>query len=360
MIPLLIDGHLDLSMNAIEWNRDLTRPLEEIREREAGMSDRPDRGNGVVSLEEMRRGRIGVCIATFIARYSFPGHPQPGWSSPEIAWSITRAQRAWYESMEERNQLRIIKTRAELDQYCAAWREGRESEVSNRIGIVLSLEGADSILSWRHLEQVVDEGLRAIGPAHYGPGVYAPGTGSEGGLTPRGRELLKAMERLNVTLDVTHLTDEAFWESLDLFSGNVWASHNNVRSLVPEQRQLSDDQIRALAERDAVIGAVLDAWMLVPNWERGVTRPEERGVALRHVADHIDAVCQLLGTVRHSAIGSDLDGGFGREQAPCDLSSIADLQRLDELLEQRGYSDDDRRAIFYENWQRCLRRTLGA
>ena len=358
MIPLLIDGHLDLSMNAIDWNRDLTRPLGEIREREAEWNDKPDRGNALVSLEEMRRGRIGVCVATMIARYAFPGHPQPGWHSPEIAWSITRAQRAWYEVMEERGELQVLTTLDQLEACAAAWLEEREGSIGRSIGIVLSLEGADSILSWKHLERMVEEGLRAIGPAHYGPGVYAPGTGSEGGLTARGRELLTAMRRLSLTLDVTHLTDEAFWEALELFDGPVWASHNNVRRLVPHQRQLADEQIKALAERDAVIGAVADAWMLVPGWERGVSLPHEHQVRLAHMADHIDAVCQLLGTTRHSVIGSDLDGGFGREQAPCDLESIAALQRLDEILAERGYSEEDRRAIFYGNWMRCLRRAL--
>ncbi len=358
MIPLLIDGHLDLAMNAIDWNRDLTRSLEEIRQRERGMTDKADRGNGVVSFAEMRRGRIGICVATLIARYSFPGHSQPGWHSPEIAWSITQAQRAWYETMEERGELTVIRRCSELRELADRWLGETETAGSLPIGIVISLEGADSILSWRHLERMVESGLRAIGPAHYGPGVYSPGTGSEGGLTAKGRELLQEMNRLGLGLDVTHLTDEAFWEALDLFSGSIWASHSNCRRLVDDQRQLTDDQIRALADRDAVIGGVLDAWMLVPGWERGVTRPADRDVRLKHAADHIDSVCQLLGTVRHSVIGSDLDGGFGREQAPSDLESIADLQKLDAILAERGYDEGDRAAIFHGNWLRSLQRVL--
>ena len=87
---LIFDGHLDLAMNAVEWNRDLTRSLEEVRQREAGMSDKVDRGQGVITLPEMRRGKIGLCIATQIGRYVDESNPWPGWHSPEIAWAITK------------------------------------------------------------------------------------------------------------------------------------------------------------------------------------------------------------------------------------------------------------------------------
>ena len=97
---LIFDGHLDLSMNSVEWNRDLTRSLEEVRQREAGMSDKVDRGLGVITLPEMRRGKIGLCIATQIGRYVDESNPWPGWHSPEIAWAITQAQLAWYRAME--------------------------------------------------------------------------------------------------------------------------------------------------------------------------------------------------------------------------------------------------------------------
>lgn len=357
MQPLIIDGHLDLAMNALEWNRDLTQPLKAIRAREADLTDKPDRGRGVVSLDEMRRGRIGICLATSIARYSFPGHPQPGWHSPEIAWAIVQAQRAWYGMLEEQQRVRVLRTTTDLDDWAARWLSGAGSD-AHPLGLVWSLEGADSIVTLSHLERLVDAGLRAIGPAHYGPGVYAPGTGSEGALTSRGRDLLREMQRLGLALDLTHLTDEAFWEALKRFDGVVWASHSNCRRLVPDQRQLNDEQIRAVAERGGVIGAALDAWMLVPGWKRGTTQPEDTGVCLRHVADHIDAVCQLLGNANHAAIGSDLDGGFGKEQAPLDLESIADLQKLDDILAARGYNEADRRSIFCGNWLRCLRHAL--
>jgi membrane dipeptidase len=350
---LTFDAHLDLSMNALEWNRDLTRPLDEIRRREAGRNDKVDRGKGTVSLPEMRRGQVGLCVATLIARYVKPGNPLPGWHCPEIAWAQTQGQLAWYRAMDEAGEMTPITDVASLDRQVALWQNHPTDRTP--IGYVLSLEGADSILTPAHLERSFAQGLRAVGPAHYGPGTYAFGTHSSGGIGVAGRELLKEMERLGMILDATHLCDVSFWEALEHFRGPVWASHSNCRALVPEERQFSDEQIKALLERGAIIGAALDAWMMVPGWVRGKTTPQEAGVKLAHMADHIDHVCQLAGNARHAAIGTDLDGGFGREQSPGDLNSIADLQRLPDILRNRGYSEHDVKGIMHDNWIRFLR-----
>jgi membrane dipeptidase len=352
---LLFDGHLDLSMNALEWNRDLTRPLEEMRRREAGKTDKLDREKGVCTFGEMRRGQIGICIATQIARYVAPDNPLPGWNSPEIAWAMTQGQLAWYRAMEERGEMVQITDAASLRRHSELWQQGLAAgNTQLPIGYILSLEGADSLVTLRHLERAYAYGLRAIGPAHYGPGRYSPGTGAEGGLTPLGRELLDEMQRLGIVLDATHLTDEAFWEALDRFSGPVWASHNNCRALVPHQRQFSDEQLKALIERGAIIGAAFDAWMMHPNWVRGVTTPQQADLKIERIVLHIDHICQLAGNARHCGIGSDLDGGFGTEQTPMDLHSIADLQRLTELLAARGYSAADIAGIMHGNWIRRL------
>ena len=354
---LIFDGHLDLAMNAIEWNRDYTRPLAEVRQREQGLTDKRDRGLNVLTLDEMRRGRVGVCIATQIARYVGPDNPLPGWHSPEIAWAVTQAQLAWYRAMEEAGQMVQIVDRQGLNRMVELWQHDPPPDAP--IGYILSLEGADSILTPAHLERAYADGLRAVGPAHYGPGRYSPGTAASGGLTPLGRELLCEMQRLGVVLDATHLTDEAFWEALDLFDGPVWASHNNCRALVPEGRQFSDDQIRALIERDAVIGMAFDAWMMTPGWIRGQTTPQQANLNLDRIIPHIDHICQLAGNARHVGIGSDLDGGYGREQCPQDLETIADLQRLTGLLAERGYPQPDIEAIMYGNWVRRLNEIWG-
>ncbi len=105
MSDLIFDAHLDLSMNAMEWNRDLTQTVMHIREREKGMNDKPDRGNGTVSLPEMRKGKIGICVATLIARFVKPGSPLPGWNSQEQAWAQTQGQLAWYKTMEDAGEM---------------------------------------------------------------------------------------------------------------------------------------------------------------------------------------------------------------------------------------------------------------
>ena len=361
---LIFDAHLDLSMNALEWNRDFTRPIDEIREREQKWTDKPDRGRGVVCFPEMRRGNVGLCVATQIARYVKRGNPLPGWHSPEQAWAQTQGQLAWYRVMEERGEMVQVKTRGELQQHLKRWEQFIANPTASSaneklpIGYILSLEGADSILSFKHLERSYEQGLRALGPAHYGPGLYAQGTGETGKFPARGKELLREMDRLGIILDVTHLTDEEFLEALDLFQGPMWASHHDCRVLAPNQRQLSDEQIKALAERGGVIGAALDAWMMVPNWIRQQTTPQAVGLKLEKLVEHIDHVCQLVGNARHSGIGSDLDGGFGREQTPMDLETIADLSKIPDMFRARGYSEEDVKNIAHGNFLRFATEAL--
>lgn len=354
--PLIFDAHLDLALNAIEWNRDLTRPLAEIRQREAHLRDKPDRGHGTVCLPEMRRARIGLCVATQLARLEHDAYsPVFGWRSSAQAWAMTQAQLAWYRAMDEAGEMTAIHDAAALETHLARWRDADEATAARLpIGYVRSLEGADSLITPAYLERAWNDGLRALGPAHYGPGVYAQGTNTEGPFPARGIELLRAADELGLILDVTHLSDECFWQALKLFQGPVWASHHNARTLVPHQRQLSDDMARALVERQAVIGVALDAWMIVPGWERGKTTPQSANVRLATLVDHIDHYCQLAGNAQHVGIGSDLDGAFGTEQTPLDVNSIADLQQLPELLRTRGYSATDVDNIMHGNLLRFL------
>ena len=270
--------------------------------------------------------------------------------------AMTQAQLAWYRAMEEAGELVQIRDLAGLEAQLAAWESPSPADERPRpLGYILSLEGADSLVTPGHLERAWNYGLRAVGPAHYGPGRYANGTNSSGGLNERGRELLREMRRLGMILDATHLCDDAFWDALKIWDGPVWASHQNCRALVPHNRQWSDGQIKLLIERGGVLGAVFDGWMMVPDWQRGVTTPESAGLRLERSAEHLDHICQLAGNARHVGIGSDLDGGFGTEQTPQDLQSIADLPRLLELLRGRGWSADDVAGLAHGNFLRFLR-----
>jgi membrane dipeptidase len=349
-----IDAHLDLSMNALEWNRDLRKPIAEINAREAGLTDKPDREKGTVSLPELRKGQIGLVVATQIARYVSPDNHLPGWHSPEQAWAQTQGQLAWYKAMEIAGEMIQIADLSALDKHVDRWQNGSNTE-SLPIGFILSLEGADSLVSLEYVELAYKNGLRAIGPAHYGPGRYANGTDATGKMNEAGLGLLRKMESLNIILDATHLCDDAFWQALDNFSGHVWASHNNCRSLVNHNRQYSDEQIKALIKRNAVIGAAMDAWMIVPGWVRRKSDPEKMGCNLDRLIDHMDHICQLAGNANHIAIGSDLDGAFGREQSPYDIETIADISKIPGLLARRGYNIEEIEGVMHGNWLRFLR-----
>jgi membrane dipeptidase len=348
---IIIDAHLDLSWNALNWNRDLNLTVSEIRQFEAGMEEKA-RGNNTVSFDEMRRGEVAVCLATLLARSNPKGKTMLDFKSQEIAYAMAQGQLAYYQIMQDQGLMRMLKDWKSLDTHLQEWR------VSNRntcpLGFILSMEGADPILSPQQVPNWWEDGLRAVGLAHYGVSAYAHGTGSQGGLTAKGVELLKAVEEVGMILDATHLADESFWQALDLFKGPVLASHNNCRALVPGDRQFSDEQIHCLIQRGAVIGAAFDAWMLYPGWVRGETA--NTVVSLEAVIDHIDHVCQLAGNARHAAIGSDLDGGFGTEQCPHDLSTIADLQKIPVLLRKRGYAEAEIEAIMHGNWLQFFRK----
>jgi membrane dipeptidase len=373
--PLIFDMHLDLSMNALLYNRDLRWSLEKIRRSEhiqsiaSNSKDKVDRGNNTVCFPEMRRGRVGLCVATQIGRYSSYFHKLPGWNSPEQAWAQTQGQLAWYRIMEEAGELTPIRNRTELDQHLdlwlnlpvvddsLAWTSSRSPETRHPIGFILSLEGADSIVTIDHLQRSYDDGLRALGLSHYGPGRYAHGTDENAPLPQQGKELLKEIQRLGIILDVTHLCDQCFWDVLDCYDGPLWASHQNCRKLAPWNRQFADDQIKAVVERDGILGMAFDAIMMVPGWVHLQSQPQDFQLRIERICEHIDHVCQLAGDARHVAIGTDLDGGFGTEQTPMDLNSIADLRSLPGLLRERGYTDNDISGIMWRNTIEFLRRT---
>jgi membrane dipeptidase len=352
---LICDGHLDLAWNALQWNRDLQASIQSIRLSERHMPG-AGRGQGTVSLPELVKGRVALCFATLIARST--GHPveDVDYSSPAQAYGIAQGQLAYYRALQEMEKIRLITGLTELDDHIGKWQRWEQNPQSSPppIGVVISMESADPILTPAQLGDWKNMGLRIIGPAHYGVGRYAGGTSSEDGLTALGIELLAEMERLGIILDVTHLSDQAFWQALDRFDGPILASHNNCRALVSHQRQFSDDQLRAVSERGGVIGAACDNWMLQPGWVRGGT--ENHPVYLTDVVNHIDHICQLTGDSEHVAIGSDLDGGYGREQSPADLDTIADLQKLVDILDARGYREEDINNIMHENWLRLLHR----
>lgn len=350
---IIIDSHLDLGWNAVQWDRDLTRPVAEIRAAERDLTGK-GRGVGTVALPELRKGGFALVFATLLARHTGTPVPCLDFRSHGTAYATAQSQRAYYRFLEQQGLVRIIRDRASLEQHMTNWLAPQPKPAP--LGFLIAMESADPIQSPGHLQEWWDMGVRCIGPAHYGPGLYAAGTSVEGGLTKRGRELVIEMDRLGMVLDLTHCADEAFWEAAKLYKGPVIASHNNCRALVPGQRQFSDNQLRLIIERDGVVGAAFDNWMLFPGYVKEQTPNTCARIA--DVVTHIDHVCQLAGNANHAAIGSDLDGGFGREQSPHDLDTIADVQKVATLLRQRGYAEADIEKIMFGNHLRFLRRVL--
>jgi membrane dipeptidase len=359
---LIVDSHLDLSLNALQGNRDLFSSAYTTRAQEQSTPGK-GRAQGTVAFPEMRRGRVALSFATVLARST--GHPEPhiDYATPAQAHGIAKGQLAYYHALERQGHIRLIRNPAQLDAHMAEWAAwdarypGEEGGSPPPLGFVISMESADAVLEPAELRDWWDGGLRLIGPAHFGPGRYAGGTGSELGLTELGAALLSEMARVGIILDLTHCSDQAFWEALARYDGPVHASHNNCRALNPHQRQLTDQQIRAIIERDGVIGVVPGCWQLKPGWRNG---DSNESVSLADVVAHIDHICQIGGASRHVGIGSDLDGGVGREGFAHDLDTIADLQKVGALLAQRGYHPGDVAAIMHGNWTRFLRRAWGA
>jgi membrane dipeptidase len=265
---------------------------------------------------------------------------------------------AYYRLLEQAGELAMLRSADDLNSHWEEWISRGESAVDRvlPIGYVLAMEGADAIVVPSQAEFWFTLGLRVVGPVHYGHNQYAHGTGESGPLTTAGIALLREFERLGIILDATHLADEAFFQALDVFGGPVIASHQNCRALVPGCRQFSDEQLRLLISRDAVIGAAFDNWMIVPDWKTGVSPRSD--ATLAKLAEHVDRICQLAGTHRHVAIGTDLDGGYGTEQSPAEVETIADVQKFAAVLQRRGYPSEAIDAIFHGNWLRFLRTHL--
>ena len=346
---LIVDSHLDIAHNALDWNRDLTQSITAIRDAEAGM-DRKGRGAGVVSFQELRRGGMGLIFVTVHCRLASVGKRFAGVRTQDIAYGKAMGELAYYRRMETRGFLRQIRDRAGLDAHLAEWERDAENAP---IGFVLTMEGADPIVGPEQVGEWWDQGLRIVSLVHYGISSYSHGTQAPGGLTERGGPMLQAMERHGILLDVSHLAEQAFWEALERFGGPVLATHNCCRALCDHDRQLDDDQIRALAARGGVIGTAFDDWMLSPLWDRQAM--DNTGITLETVADHIDHICQVTGSCEHAAIGTDLDGGYGREQSPADLYTIADVRKVAGILKGRGYGDADVANVMHGNWVRLLR-----
>ena len=359
---LIIDGDCAFMLGAMERDLDLTLSIHEIRNSKlSGKNWVPEVSNSetIVSLPAFRQGGVAAILAKLSGRIYRNGSPLWGYRSGEIAYAMARGQIAYYEILDSKGQARIITSSDQLKSHMSQWSTVEDySELP--IGMIIGMEGADPILWPEQVEEWWDYGVRVVSLSHYGVSTYSHGTatGTEGGLFPPAKNLLKSMDSLGMILDVTHMSDNSVRESMNLFSGPVIASHQNCRSLVPGERQFPDELLNLVIERGGVIGTAFDAFMLYRKGINWVNIPNRRDtysredVTLEDVADHIDYVCQLAGNSLHAAIGTDLGGGVGWSGAPHEIDSAADYRKLIEVLEKRGYSEGDIINIMSGNWKR--------
>ncbi len=352
---LLFDAHLDLALNAVDYNRDLRQSVDDLRVQEqlAGMDNQWGKCRNTLSFPELRDAGVGVCLTTLLARLEPSVADDFGHTTAEACYAFAHAHLAYYRAMERAGAMRMIRTSDDLSKHVAAFEAEPQMQP---LGFILTMEGADPLLAPETIEEFYDHGLRAIGLTHYGGNRYGGGTRSENGLSLDAIELMQHIERLGMTIDMTHLSDKSFWQVADRFSGRVHASHQNSRRIANWQRQFSDEQYKVIIERDGVIGIALDAIMMQHGLVYGKTQPTATLVA---AVENIDIVCQLAGNVNHVGIGTDLDGGFGAEQTPTDLDRYTDFPpRLSQLLGDRGYGESDIEKIFHGNWLRFFGEVL--
>jgi membrane dipeptidase len=330
----IVDGHLDLSYNALR-GRDVLLPAAQ---------QRPDPDDiPTVGLPDLLAGGVGLIFATIFCIPAIGEHP--GYRTSAEAAQAGRNHLDWYLRRRDEGVFRVVQSAADIP-----------TAPANRgpLPMLLLMEGADPITDPGEIPWWFQRGLRAVGLA-WKQTRYAGGTGSPGPLTRQGVSLAKALDAAGMIHDLSHLAEESFWQLLDLAGGPVMASHSNCRDFVATDRQLSGDMIRAIGKRDGVIGINFYDQFLQPPAEYG-----KRRATLADVIKHIRRICDLLGDADHVALGTDMDGGLGREQIPVEIMTSADLPRVADALSAGGFADDDVRGIMGGNWVEFLGRSLPA
>ena len=363
---LIIDGDYPMSYGAIERSRDLTLPIDQVRSRaREAYADGEWYDEGVMaSLPEMRNARVAVALVKIVSCVRRPGHPHGDVDTDVHSYASGRGQLGYYRILEAMGESRILESRDDFSNHMRVWSDAAEYD-DLPVGMVLGMEGADAITWPQQVHEWYESGLRVISLSHYGVSRYShgTGTGTDGGLMPGADELLREMDSLGMILDVSHTSDESVRRELDIFTGPVLSSHQNCRALCPGERQMPDDLLERIIKRGAVIGHSMDTYMIWPHESDWANIPPKRPFAVEDVTledyvNHIDHISQLAGNSLHSAIGGDTDGQGGADGAPFEIDTVSDYQKIADILERRGYKQDDIENVMYRNWQRFFETAL--
>lgn len=332
------DAHLDLAYLA-EIGRDMHAEPKDARGRLQPAS---------VTLPSLHAGGVRACLATVFTEPVPENASDPETGAFEYpAGDVDAAERAGLR------QLKLYEAWQRAG--AISWLRESDAEASLRVGVLL--ENADPVRSPEELKTWADAGVVAVGLCWALPSRYAAGNATEpgsagDGLTGAGREMVGAIDALGLVHDLSHLSQRATEEVLSLATGRVIASHSNARALLPglsaaaAQRHLTDDTIRAIGERDGVIGINLYSAFLSEQ-ATGKTR-----ATINDVIAHIERVCDLTGSRTAVALGSDMDGGFGADRMPDGVDGPSDLERLAEALSAQGWSDAEVDGFRFGNWAR--------
>jgi len=318
---MFVDAHLDIAWNAVSAGRGFLGP--------------PAPGY-LVSRSTLITSGVGLVFATL---YTAPAR---GGRAMRTRFVYENAHEAHLMAVAELNYyrscgLQLIGDKAELESYVGGWKRGR-------LAAVLLMEGADPIEDPSQLGAWVERGVRIIGPA-WGGTRYSGGTGAPGGLTELGVQLLKAMRRKRVILDLSHMADQAVADAFAMWRGPIMASHSNARAIVPGDRQVTDETIKEIARRGGVIG--------VSFYQRHL-RSSGR-VTLDDVMKHVLHLARAAGSPEHIGIGTDVDGGFDSRQTP--ISDLGELKDLAARL-RTHFSRAEVEGVMGENWLEFLSRSL--
>lgn len=211
-------------------------------------------------------------------------------------------------------------------------------------GVMLTLEGADPLVDDLSLLEVFYRlGVRMIGLTWNGRNAFADGLKvgpRPSGLTALGRDLIKRMEERGIVLDLAHIAEPGFWDALEVSQGPVVVSHANAYALHAHPRNMSDDQLTAIAERGGLVGVTF-----VPGFLTTETAD------LDHVLDHVDYMVRLVGE-DHVALGSDFDG---ITRPPTRLDHVGCLPNLTAGLLARDYAPERIEKLLGANWARVFR-----
>lgn len=378
----IIDAHQDLAYNALTFGRDYLRPAAETRRLEIGTETPRRNGQTLLGWPDFQRGQVALIFGTLFAaprRYASGAWETQVYKDSSEAHLLLQNQLSYYRRLcdEHPDQFRLVKTRQDLQLLLAEWKktpaffpeyhvsnqQQREEEtpevknVTHPVGLVLLMEGLEGIRSVEQMEEWWQAGVRIAGPVWAG-GRFCGGTLEGGGFTREGFALLEVLGDLGFALDISHMNEESTLQAIDRYQGPILATHANVRSLlrgVEGERQLTDQSIRRLIERDGVMGVIPFNKFLRPTWTPG---DDPQSVTLHTLVAHIDHICQVAGDDLHAGLGTDFDGGFGWPSVPYPINTIADLQMLIPALQQVGYNADSIARIMGKNWQRHLERTL--